>query len=248
MLIVALSTVAMSYLGLCCVLFLFQRSFIYFPQPASGGGTTLILPIPDARVLVRTRPKEGNRAVIYFGGNAEDVSLSLPDISHAFPDSALYAMHYRGYGGSSGVPSQDTLFADALVLYDQVRATHPDIEVVGRSLGSGVAVYLASRRPVARLVLVTPFDSLQDIAASQFPFVPVRWLLKDKFESRRYAPQVDAPTLMIAADNDEIVPRTSTDLLRTRFRSGLAAFVVLPGFGHNAISFSPKYLPLLQGQ
>lgn len=241
--------VSLVYLVLCGVLFFFQRSLIYFPQPASGkgGATVIVLPVGTARVMVSTRPKESRRALIYFGGNAEDVSLNMPDFSAGFPDRAIYLLHYRGYGGSSGKPSEDALFADALTLFDLVYARHPDVEVVGRSLGSGVAVYVASRRPVARLVLVTPYDSIQELAAHQFPYVPVRWLLLDKFESWRFAPRVTAPTLIIAADHDEVIPRASTELLRSRFKSGLASYAMLPDTGHNTISGSPDYIPLLRG-
>jgi uncharacterized protein len=167
------------YLGLCAALFIFQRSLIYLPQPRSPGinGTTFVLPTTEANVLVSVRPHDGQTALIYFGGNAEDTSLSLPDFSSAFPDHAIYLLHYRAYGGSSGSPSEAALFKDALVLFDQVRAEHRDIVLIGRSLGSGIAVRVASVRPVSRLVLVTPYDSLQEIAATQFPYFPVRWLL-----------------------------------------------------------------------
>jgi hypothetical protein len=134
----------------------------------------------------------------------------------------------------------------ALALFDKVHAAHPNIVLVGRSLGSGVAVQLASRRPVTRLVLVTPYDSLQELAAGQFPWFPVRWLLQDRFESWQYAPQVAAPTLLIAAEHDEVIPRASTEALYTRFRSGIAAFKVIAGTGHNTISQSPDYLRLLK--
>jgi len=114
-----------------------------------------------------------------------------------------------------GVPPEKALFEDAPTLFDAVHAKHADVDVVGRSLGSGIAVYVASVRPVARLVLVTPFDSLRDLAAAQFPYVPVKWLMLDKFESWKYAPHVSAPTRIIAAEHDEIVPRASSDLLRS---------------------------------
>jgi pimeloyl-ACP methyl ester carboxylesterase len=157
-----------------------------------------------------------------------------------------YLLHYRGYGGSSGSPSESTLFADALTLFDQVHGQHQNIAVMGRSLGSGIAVYVASLREVARLVLITPFDSLQDVAASHFPYLPVHWILRDKFESWRYAPQVTAPTLIVAAESDEIIPRASTELLGTRFRNGVVSYVTIPGASHNSISESPDYLPILK--
>jgi pimeloyl-ACP methyl ester carboxylesterase len=235
------------YLGFCAVLFFIQRSLIYFPQPASvADGAMIVLPTPEARVLVSTRPKDGPRALIYFGGNAEDVSLSTARFSLGFPESAIYLLHYRGYGGSSSKPSEKALFADAWTLFDDVHTKHSDVEVVGRSLGSGVAVYVASLRPVTRLVLVTPFDSLEELAAAQFPYVPTRWLMLDKYESWRYAPRVIAPTLIIAAEHDEIVPRASTELLLSRFKSGLVSLQVIAGTGHNTIDYSREYMRLLE--
>ena len=244
-----LAVVALVYLGLCSVLFLYQRNLIYFPQPRSvgGGTTTLTLPADGAKVLVSARQRSGPNALLYFGGNAEDVSYSLPGLSTAFPDYAVYLLHYRGYGGSSGKPSEAALFADALALFDKVHTDHQHIVVVGRSLGSGVAIHLASLRPVARLVLVTPYYSLQELAAQQFPYFPVRWLLLDKFESWRYAEQVAAPTLVVAAEHDEVIPHTSTEALYKHFRTGVASFKVVPGTSHNTISESPQYMPLLKG-
>jgi pimeloyl-ACP methyl ester carboxylesterase len=241
--------VALAYLAACAALFVFQRSLIYHPQPRrlADGVPVLALPTPEGPVLVSTRPRQGADALIYLGGNAEDVSASLPGLSDAFPAHALFLLHYRGYGASAGKPTEAALVADALALFDKVRAAHPNIVVVGRSLGSGVAVQLASRRPVTRLVLVTPYDSLQEVAAGQFPWFPVRWLLQDKFESWKYAPQVAVPTLLIAAVYDEVIPRASTEALYTRFRSGVATFKVIAGKGHNTISQSPDYLRLLKG-
>ena len=244
-----LALILVAYLGLCAALFVFQRSLIYFPQrfaPASGT-TTLVVPAEGARVVATVWPHDGPKALVYFGGNAETVTHSLPHLVAAHPDHAIYLMNYRGYGGSAGKPSEAALYADALALFDQVASTHSHVVAMGSSLGSGVAVYLASRRPVARLVLVTPFDSLEALAASHYRIFPVRWLLQDKYESWRYAPEVTAPTLVIAAEHDEIIPRASTELLHSRFRSGLARYQVVAGAGHNTVSASPAYVALLRG-
>jgi hypothetical protein len=238
------------YVVLCGALFVLQRSLIYFPQPGSAdsGVVKMTLETGSERLQVSTRPHEGRRALTYFGGNAEDVSLNMPSFASAFPDDAIYLLNYRGYGGSTGNPSERALFADGLALFDRVHADHPDVEVIGRSLGSGVAVYIASQRPVERLVLVTPYDSLAAVAAARYPFVPVSWLLQDKFESGKYAPRVRAPTTIVAAEKDEVIPKTSTEALRSRFRDGLVSYYVVPGVGHNTISGSEEYLRLLRGQ
>jgi pimeloyl-ACP methyl ester carboxylesterase len=245
---------AFAYGAICLAMFLKQRSLIYQPTPAGsdhGAGTTLPVPsamlqVPGAMLRLAARPIPGTaRAVLYFGGNAEDVSLTLPDLVDTFRTHSVYAMHYRGYGGSGGSPSEAALVADALALFDLVHRQHPQIVVVGRSLGSGVAVQLATRRPVDRLVLVTPFDSLQRVAQAQYPWLPVGWLLKDKFESWRHAPQVNAPTRIVVAGEDSLIPPRHARALLQHFRPGIATLVEIPQAGHNDISSFPDYRSLL---
>lgn len=240
--------VAVLYLALCVALFAFQRALIYFPQPAAlvAPQTRLTLTVADAQLQVTVRPHDGPNALIYFGGNAEDVSRNLPEFSRAFPDYALYLLHYRGFGGSSGSPSEEAIARDALTLFDKVYDTHSRISVIGRSLGSGVAVRLASQRPAARLILITPYNSLEDIAVRQYPMVPVKWLLQDTFESWKYAEHISIPTLLLAAGQDEVIPRSSTENLYRHFANGVATLKVIPGAGHNSISDSPEYLKLLE--
>jgi len=244
------ATVALAYLAVCLLLFVFQRSLIWHPQPAwpADGAASLVLERGAVRVRVTLHPADGPDALLYFGGNAEAVAGSLPELRRAFPAHALYLMHYRGYGGSGGRPSEAAVVSDALALYDTVRARHPNVTVMGRSLGSGVAIQVAAQRPAARLVLVTPFDSLRELAARQFPFVPVRWLLRDPFESGGHAGQVRAPTLVLVAEHDEVIPRASSEALLRRFPPGLAALAVLPGTGHNTISSGPDYVRWLQAR
>lgn len=232
------------YLVLCAALFFFQRSLIYFPQPnaVSGSDSQLILSMPDARVSVITRERVGPRALIYFGGNAEDVSRNLPEFAEAFPDYAVYLLNYRGFGGSGGSPSEAAIAEDALALFDQVYASHPQVSLIGRSLGSGVAVRLASQRPLQHLILVTPYNSLEEIAARQYPWVPVKWLLKDRFESGKYAAHIRVPTLLLAASDDEVIPRASTQRLLENFPQGVALLRVVPESGHNSISDRAQYL------
>jgi pimeloyl-ACP methyl ester carboxylesterase len=243
-------TAATTYVVLCAALFTFQRSLIYYPQPRSDPdeSTLLTLPVGRTTVNVSTHAHNGPDALIYFGGNAEDVSRDVPELAEAFPNRAIYALHYPGYGGSSGSPSERAIFADSVALFDRVHAEHPNVVVIGRSLGTGAAVWLASQRPVARLVLVTPFDSLADAGANQYPIFPVRILTLDKFESGRYAPLVTTPTRILVAEDDEVVPRSSSDRLLTRFRKGVVSYVVVPAVGHNTISQSADYWSLLKGE
>jgi len=241
--------VAALYLGFCFLLFVTQRSLIYLPQPSALGSpaTTFRLPGAEVEVLVSVRPRDGAKALLYFGGNAEDVSLSLPLFAEDFPEHAIYLLHYRGFGGSGGTPSEEAIQRDAIALFDAAYAEHPEILVVGRSVGSGVAVRLASQRPVSRLVLVTPLYSLEELATRAYPYIPVRWLLRDKFESWRYAPLVAVPTVLVVAENDEIVPRAGAERLHASFGKGVARLRIIPGARHNTISESPRYLEALKG-
>lgn len=240
--------IAMSvYLGLCLALFLYQDTLLYHPTTIGNpAAPSFKLAVADAELMVTVQPHEGKDALLYFGGNADDVSMSLPALAKAFPNYAIYLPHYRGYGGSSGKPGEAALHADALAVFDKVHQAHPNIVVVGRSLGTGVAVPLASQRPVAGLVLVTPFNGLEEIAEDQYPLFPVKWLQRDKFESWRYAPNVQAPTLLIAADHDEVIPRTSTDALFARFKPGVATLTTITDTDHIDIVDSPQYFEALR--
>jgi pimeloyl-ACP methyl ester carboxylesterase len=237
----------LAYIGLCALMFFRQDAMLYFPQPQTPGTEATVRWLPDAgdvRIAYSARERPGGDALIYFGGNAEEVARNLPQFVEAFPEHALYLLHYRGYGASTGRPSEPSLVRDALALFDQVQARHARVVVVGRSLGSGVAVRVASARPVTRLVLVTPFDSLVNVAAEHYPWLPVRWLLRDRYDSWCHAAQVRAPTLIIAAGDDRIIPMASTARLLRHFPRGVADIEVLHRRGHNSVSQDPRYLRL----
>jgi pimeloyl-ACP methyl ester carboxylesterase len=240
--------VAIVYVGACAVLFFVQRSMLYYPQPRPHGETSATLPlsVDGAELVISVRPHDGPKAIVYFGGNGEDVTFNLPSFSAAFPEHSLYLMNYRGYGGSSGSPTEAALSKDALTLFDYVHARHPDVLVIGRSLGSGVAIRLASQRPTTGLVLITPYSSIAELGTRQFPMFPVKWLIQDKYESWRYAPSIQVPTLFVVAERDEIIPRSSTDDLYAHFRAGVATLRVIADVGHNTISATPLYVETLQ--
>jgi fermentation-respiration switch protein FrsA (DUF1100 family) len=148
-------------------------------------------------------------AVIYFGGRSEDVCWAAGSLPVLEGTHALF-INYRGYGRSQGTPTEASLLDDALTLYDWL-ALQPGVDagrigVIGRSLGSGVATYLASQRSPAAVVLLTPYDSIVEIARMRFPFCAARWLLKHRFESVRFAQQSRSPALVLLAEADTIVP------------------------------------------
>ena len=149
-----------------------QRSLIYHPQPARQAVESLTLPVEGASLQVSVRLLPDAPALLYFGGNAEDVSGTLPQLARLFPDHALYLMHFRGFGQSTGEPTEPALHADARALYEHVRRDHADVKLIGRSLGSGVAARLASEQPVTRLALVTPTTASRTWRLSSFPGCP----------------------------------------------------------------------------
>lgn len=247
MLILSVAAVAVLYIAACAALYLKQRTFQYFPTPRRLGPTELAgtFRSGDALLQLTVRPHAGPGAVVYFGGNAEDVSGSVGSLLAAFPDREIVMLHYRGYGGSAGTPTEAGIAADAAGLFDRVHALHPDVIVIGRSLGTGVAARLASTRPVAKLVLVTPYDSLLGLAQKTFPLFPVRWLLIDRYESWRYVPRITSPVLILRAERDETIPAASTEALRDRFPAGQVRYVVVPGASHNTIIDDPEYVKSL---
>lgn len=245
---IILGVVLIGYAIACAAVYAFQRSLLYFPQPraVSAAESTMRLAVDGAELVVTTRPHRGEKAIVYFGGNAEDVSYNLASFAQAFPEHALYLMHYRGYGGSSGKPTEKANVADALALVEEVRASHPEIALFGRSLGSGVAVQVASQVAVSRLVLITPFDSIADIAAQIFWFLPVRWLLSDTYNSGEFAPEITIPTTLIEAENDEIISHASTEKLLGRFKPGVATRTIIEGVGHNDIQMKINYMKTIK--
>lgn len=241
MLLGILQVAALAYLGLCALLFLMQRSMLYFPVPRDPAVPMLRLDAGGIAINVSIHEHAGTEAVIYFGGNAEDVSASVGELAAAFPGHAVYALHYRGYGGSEGTPGEAALHADAAALWKHVAARHARIAVVGRSLGSGVAVRLAAERDAARLVLITPYDSMVSVARAHYGWLPVGWLLRDRYDAVNHAPAVRAPTLLRVAGNDEVIPRASSERLFTAFAPGVARMEVVPGADHNGVPLeSPR--------
>ncbi len=236
------------YAALCALLFLVQRSQIYFPVPESSRAGAQSFRFAgrgaDLKVWVVARP--GRQALLYFGGNAEDVASNLSAFASAFPEYSLYLVNYRGYGGSGGSPSESGLVEDAIALYDHLRPQHPEISVIGRSLGSGVAVQLASVRDLRRLALVTPFDSLVNVARTHYPYLPIGLLLRDRYDSAGRASAVDADTLIVIAGSDEIIPRASTNSLVAAFPASQVRVLVLEGARHNDIDNDPRYLGQLR--
>lgn len=187
------------------------------------------------------------RALVYFGGNGESIERWRAELADRLPDHTCYLLAYRGYGASGGRPGQRALTGDAVALHDLVAARHPHapVDVVGRSLGSGVAMQLAARRPVARLVLVTPFDSMAANAADLYPRLPAARLVHDRWDSAAVAEHVRARIMVVRAGRDTLVSPARTDGLLAVLPAETRV-VHFPEADHATIVEEPAYWPSIE--
>lgn len=237
----------MIYVGFGLVLYLNQQAMLYYPTPeilhdfkeeifASGG--------ESLKVIIVNADQEN--AALYFGGNAESVAMSASEFAREIPHQALYLVNYRGYGGSTGTPSEAGLYADALAIFDEVRTRHGKVAVIGRSLGTGIATLVAAERPVKKLILVSPYDSILNIVRQRFPVYPASLMLRDHYDSMGRAPRIQADTIILMAENDQVIERTRTENLIAALKPRLLGVHELGGTSHNSISNHREYYPLLR--
>jgi len=243
-----ISIAVLAYAGFCIFIYASQRSAIYYPTPevqVPGAADMRLESGGETLKIWRFAGSGGANAIIYFGGNAEEVSGNIPDFRSYFPGHNVYLVNYRGYGGSTGSPSEAGLYKDALAVFDEIRSRYTSISVIGRSLGSGVASYLAAMREIDRLVLVTPFDSVENVARKALPVLPVSLLLKDKFDSAGRVADIEAPVLVITAENDEVILSRHSTALVEAFPDSQVTHEVIHGAAHNTIGMSPRYANVL---
>lgn len=245
------------YLALCATVYFKQDSFLFFPHPPISEKQQAEIQriYPNSEMKLRSfdnktlqgwfvpNGAEKLPLLIYYGGNAENVSMRFHDLS-LMPKVHHLFMNYRGYGDSEGKPSQKDFFRDALQIYDEI-LKRPEVDtnnifLMGRSLGSGVATYVASERPVKGLILVTPFDSILKVAQDHYSFLPLSLLLKHPFDNAKLAPKMSSPMLAILAEQDEVIP-VESGLNLVKAYAGPKSFVLLPEATHNDVQVFPKY-------
>lgn len=242
---------------MCLALYLKQDSFLFVPQRTdeslarAWNARRVEIPAGEQRIegWWADDPVASSHAVVlYFGGNSEDV-LFTAITAEKLGARRLLVTNYRGYGKSGGRPGQAALFSDALAVYDyavqQPGVSPGDVVVMGRSLGSGVATWVAANRPVRAAILITPYDSILSVAAHHYSVFPVRMLLRHPFPSQELAAKVTAPVLMIAAERDTVIPPVHTKRLAAAW-AGLTQVHVLPGMEHNNVEQHPQYYTLVR--
>ena len=226
-----------------------QRRLIYFPMggvpsPAEVGVEDVepVTFMTDDGIrlhgwFAQSRPKPARFTVIVFNGNAGNRAYRAP-LARALREHGLAVLlfDYRGYGGNQGSPTEAGLAADARAAREYL-VTRADVDPArlvyfGESLGAAVAVTLAASQPPAALVLRSPFTSLTAVGRVHYPFLPVSWLLRDRFASLDRIAQLTCPVLIIAGDRDSIVPAEQSRQLYDA-ATGKKTFVVVRGADHN---------------
>ncbi|MBR0718171.1 alpha/beta hydrolase [Bradyrhizobium liaoningense] len=237
---------AAGYLAGLLLLYVKQRAML-FPIPTAertapaaaglSGAEEHVLTTSDGEKVIvwHLPPKPGRPVILFFHGNGD----SLAGLSGRFrritaDGTGLVALSYRGYAGSSGAPTEDGLLRDGAAAYSFAAARYEPQRLVlwGFSLGTGVAVALASEHPIGRLILEAPYTSLVDVAASHFRFVPVRLLMRDRFHSDERIASVTAPLLIMHGALDQTIPIAFGERLFTLAREP-KRFVRIDRGGHN---------------
>jgi uncharacterized protein len=240
-----LIVVSAGYLCGLVVLFFAQRSFL-FPIPAAQRTTPLAAGFPEAqehvlatadgeKVIVWHVPaRPGHPVILYFHGNGDYLAGFFGRFRDLIADgTGIVALSYRGYAGSSGQPSERGLLQDAAAAYafTTARYSADSIVVWGFSLGTGVAVALASEQRIGKLILEAPFTSTADVAASLFWFMPVRLVMRDQFRSDERIARVTVPLLIMHGNNDPAIPVVFGERLFALAHEP-KQFVRFPGGGH----------------
>lgn len=224
-----LALVAIAAYGGVVTLVALSQTRMIFPVEIAAAGA---VPTPPGAHLLQVEAPDGIRlaavhvpgksegktgtAVLGFGGNAWDASAMARLLHDLYPQHDVVAVHYRGYGPSGGRPGAEAILADALTLHDHVAVAlqAERVVAVGFSIGAGPATNLAARRPLAGLVLVSPFDSLEALARHHYPWAPVGLLLRHRMPVAALVRRSEAPVALIAAGRDTIVPPARTAPVR----------------------------------
>ena len=242
-------------LGFPLLIYLLQERLIFFPQPLTqdplkaNTGAALeevsLVTADGVRLhgwLTKAAPTQTPAPLlIYFGGNAEEVSW-LASTADRYAGWSLLMFNYRGYGRSEGKPGEAAFFADALQIYDYAakRADVGRLALMGRSLGSGVAVYVATQRPAEGVILVSPYDSIESVARGVYPFLPIGLMLRHRFDSLSRAPGIQAQLLCLVASDDRVIARPHSERLYAAWGGG-KQWREIARSAHDSIADAPDY-------
>ncbi|GIX41452.1 MAG: alpha/beta hydrolase [Leptospiraceae bacterium] len=237
-----------------CFLYYIQENIIFYPVPYNEEEIKYIknqtkqfdfkkTQIDDKIITYWENKIESNQIIFYFGGNAENTNYTVLELLE-YPELLKFKwilINYPGYNGSNGKPSEKSFYEYALSIYQkfftQQINTNKIIILMGRSIGTGVVTFLASNVRCDKLILITPFDSIENIAKKFYPLYPTSIFLKHKFPSYKYIQNINIPILILSAEKDEIIPRNSTEKLIEYIKNKkLLKYYIIPDTYHNTIS------------
>lgn len=254
-----LSLVAIKvYVLACALMFVFQRDLIYSPTQSlllglsKQSNAELSTQVHHYQTVIGKRLVRGfvtnpdqRIALIYYGDSAESVELNAPFFAQQFPELTTYVLPYRGYSGSEETPSERGILSDSLASFDDIARHHQRILLLGRGLGAAVATYVASERHVEKLLLVSPFFSMTELMSESYPYLPMRFLVRDSYKTWQFAANVGAPVYVLLAEYDQVVSPASSYRLFQSFNTPLE-FKIIKQAGHNDIHHYPAYTTSLQ--
>ncbi len=248
------------YISALLFLFLFQEKLLFYPVPLSQSSIKEIQRFhPDVKefhlasndgknlhgwiVDNSEEDKTPFGVVFYFGGNAEEVSHWINKLRNL--DGWIFVLpNYRGYGLSEGRPGEKMLFDDALKIFDHFdsKNKYSGIKKVsmGWSLGTGVAVHLAHKRNIDGVFLISPYDSITNIAKQNYPVFPISLMIRHPFDSASIAPEITAPARIVAASRDRVIPPANSIKLASLW-GGDKDILIVENYDHNSLINSPVF-------
>ncbi|WP_338388438.1 alpha/beta hydrolase [Caminibacter mediatlanticus] len=185
--------------------------------------------------------KKDAKVVLYFGGNSNNVLEFLENIATQIKDFNFIAFNYPGYGNSQGLPSEEKILKYSIEIFDKYK---PQI-IIGRSLGTAVASYAASKRDIEKLILITPFDSIENIAKSKYSFLPVKYILKHKFKEIDWIKKVKTHVYVILSEIENIVPKKSLKSILSNIPN-LKNFYIIKNSTHGNILQNEDFVNILE--
>ncbi len=252
-LIAIVATVAIAYIGVLGYLYFNQRQMLFEAKPGHETPDIHGLAIrditihtPDGETLQAwyEPPRPGKPVILFFHGQSGTLEMGKWRYIRMHKEGVGYlALAYRGFSGSTGHPTEQGLLIDGLAAYDWLKSQgfrDRDIVIHGHSLGTGVATYVATKRPARALILEAPFTAASDVASERYPFIPVSLLMHDKFESRTRIKDVHMPLLVIHGTRDSVIPFCDGKRL-FGMANGPKTFVAMPNSEHNTLTRDGAY-------
>jgi fermentation-respiration switch protein FrsA (DUF1100 family) len=234
-------------------LYINQRHLLFYPERETESLAIKGLALQDVRIhtpdgetlqALYEAPQPGKPVILFLHGQGGTLMMGKWRYIRMHKQGVGYlALAYRGYSGSTGTPTEKGLLIDGLAAYDWLKTKgfkDGDIVIHGHSLGTGVATYVASQRPARALILEAPFTAASDVGAERYPFIPVTFLMKDKFLSRERIKDVHMPVLIAHGDKDSVIPFAEGERLFA-LANEPKTFVRMHGSEHNTLTRDGVY-------